>query len=79
MLRKMFFSQDDYDHSGEWNSDYVSGLHLVEDGNDVEEKYKISALQANGWILAEINMRNGLPTCPNTGTSMRATNTRVLK
>lgn len=76
---KDVFSQDDYDHSGEWNSDYVSGLHLVEDGNDVEEKYKISALQANGWILAEINMRNGLPTCPNTGTSMRATNTRVLK
>ena len=44
-----------------------------------KKKYKISALQANGWILAEINMRNGLPTCPNTGTSMRATNTRVLK
>ena len=35
---KDVFSQDDYDHSGEWNSDYVSGLHLVEDGNDVEEK-----------------------------------------
>lgn len=35
---KDVLSQDDYDHGGEWNSDYVSGLHLVEDDNDVEEK-----------------------------------------
>lgn len=37
---KDVFSQDDYDHSGEWNSDYVSGLHLVENSNDAEEKIK---------------------------------------
>ena len=35
---KDVFSQNDYDHGGEWNSDYVSGLHLVGNGNDTEEK-----------------------------------------
>ena len=35
---KDVFSQGDYDHSGEWNSDYVSGLHLVENSNDAEDK-----------------------------------------
>ena len=35
---KDVFSQDDYDHGGEWNSDYVSGLHLVVNSNDAEEK-----------------------------------------
>ena len=35
---KDIFSQDDYDHGGEWSSDYVSGLHLVENSNDTEEK-----------------------------------------
>ena len=35
---KNVFSQDNYDHGGEWNSDYVSGLHLVENSNDAEDK-----------------------------------------
>jgi len=35
---KDIFSQDDYDHGGEWSSDYVSGLHLVGNSNDTEEK-----------------------------------------
>ena len=35
---KNVFSQDNYDHGGEWKSDYVSGLHLVENSNDAEDK-----------------------------------------
>lgn len=35
---KDVFSREDYDHDGAWDSDYVSGLHLVEDSNDAEEK-----------------------------------------
>lgn len=35
---KDVFSQEDYDHGGEWNSDYVNSLHLVENSNDAEDK-----------------------------------------
>lgn len=51
---KDVFSQDDYDHSGEWNSDYVSGLHLVKDSNDAEEKIQNFRL-ANRWIDVDGN------------------------
>lgn len=51
---KDIFSQDDYDHGGEWNSDYVSGLHLVEDDNDVEEKIQDFRF-ASQWTGADGN------------------------
>lgn len=46
---KNVFSQEDYDHGGEWNSDYVNDLHLVENSNDTEEKIQNFRF-ANRWI-----------------------------
>ena len=51
---KDVFSQDDYDHGGEWNSDYVSDLHLVENSNDAEEKIQDFRF-ASQWIGADGN------------------------
>lgn len=51
---KDVFSQDDYDHGGEWNSDYVSGLHLVDNSNDAEEKIQNFRF-AYQWIGADGN------------------------
>lgn len=49
---KAVFSQDDYDHDGEWNSDYVSNLHLVENSNDAEEKLQNFHF-ASRWVGAD--------------------------
>ena len=49
---KDVFSQDDYDHGGEWNSDYVSDLHLVDNSNDAEEKIQNFRF-AYQWIGAD--------------------------
>lgn len=51
---KDIFSQNDYDHEGEWNNDYVSDLHLVENSNDAEEKTQ-NFRYANQWIGADGN------------------------
>lgn len=51
---KDVFSQEDYDHGGEWNSDYVSDLHLVENSNDTEEKIQNFHF-ANRWIDTDGN------------------------
>lgn len=76
---KDVFSQDDYDHGGEWNSDYVSGLHLVDNSNDAEEKIQNFRF-AYQWIGADGNKyEKWIAYLPNTGTSMQATSTRALK
>ena len=51
---KNVFSQDNYDHGGEWNSDYVSGLHLVENSNDAEDKIQNFRF-ASQWTGADGN------------------------
>ena len=51
---KDVFSQNDYDHGGEWNSDYVSDLHLVDNSNDGEEKIQNFRF-AYQWIGADGN------------------------
>lgn len=51
---KDIFSQDDYNHGGEWSSDYVSGLHLMDDSNDAEEKIQNFRF-ASQWIGADGN------------------------
>ena len=51
---KEVFSQDDYDHGGEWNSDYASDLHLVENSNDAEEKTQNFRF-ASRWTGADGN------------------------
>lgn len=51
---KDVFSQNDYDHGGEWNNDYVSDLHLVENSNDAEDKTQ-NFRYASQWIGADGN------------------------
>lgn len=51
---KDIFSQDDYDHDGEWSSNYVSGLHLVGNSNDTEEKIQDFRF-ASRWVGTDGN------------------------
>lgn len=51
---KDIFSQDDYDHGGEWSNDYVSGLHLVGNSNDTEEKIQNFRF-ASRWVGTDGN------------------------
>lgn len=51
---KDVFSQGDYDHGGEWNNDYVNGLHLAGNSNDTEEKTQDFHF-ANQWTGTDGN------------------------
>lgn len=76
---KDVFSREDYDHDGAWDSDYVSGLHLVEDSNDAEEKTQNFRF-ADKWTDTDGNRYEKwtayLPEYRNIGA---ATNTRTSK
>lgn len=45
---KDVFRQEDYDHEGSWDEDYVHTLHLVDDKNDEDAKYLVPEL-VSSW------------------------------